>query len=358
MNKYAGVVIVAGLTIVAFVVFSNKDASISTQSFTIESHDTLDGRSGEDAKNGTPPEVQYGISPISGLDCEHYSRRPFAVMLASDVETRPLSGIAEADLVLEMPVITGSITRLLAVYQCSSPEEIGSIRSARHDFIPLAMGLDAIFVHWGGSHFALSKLNQGLVDNINALVNPYGAFYRKPEIPKPHNGFTSIERLYEAAGKLGYRLTSEFVGYPHFENSKSQITNSKGTLEIGYPYPFNVKYEYDPEMNSYLGWRGNTKETDRLTAAQVEIKNVVIMRAKSRQIEGQYNDVDIEGSGETVVYRNGEEIKGHWEKSKDNPESKLTFYDMLGEEIPFIPGPIWIHVVEPYQEVRWVVGSE
>jgi hypothetical protein len=78
------------------------------------------------------------ISPITGEKCENYNQRPIAVMLAEDPITRPLSGIGAADMVIEMPVITGSITRMMAIYQCELPEEIGSVRSARHDFIPLA----------------------------------------------------------------------------------------------------------------------------------------------------------------------------------------------------------------------------
>ena len=301
-------------------------------------------------------------STIAGIPCENYSRRPFAVMIAEDLETRPLSGLGSADLVIEMPVITGSVTRFLSVFQCTIPREIGSIRSARHDFIPLAMGLDAIFVHWGGSHYALRELNRGIMDNINALGNPFATFFRKAGIPRPHNGFTSGERLLNAAEGLGYRLETEFEGYPHLEirNPKSEIRNNlkiqnskSQTLTIGYPYPFNVNYAYDPEINNYLRWRGNKEEIDRLTDEQVEVKNIVIMRARSRQIEGQYNDVDVEGTGEAVVYRNGEEVKGVWSKDKSDPKSKLYFRDLIGNEIEFVPGSIWIHVVEPYQRVQF-----
>lgn len=301
--------------------------------------------------------VLVQTSAISGISCDSLSGRPFAVMMAADSETRPLSGIASADLVVEMPVITGSITRLMAVFQCEIPEEIGSIRSARHDFIPLAMGLDAIFVHWGGSHYALDKLNRGIMDNINALVNPYGAFYRNSAIPRPHNGFTSSERLLSAAEKLGYRLEDEFEGYQHmqFPISNFQFSNTKGVLKIGYPYPFNVKYEYNPKTNGYLRWRGGTGEIDKLTGEQVEANNVVVMRARSRQIEGQYNDVDVEGTGEAAVYRNGEEIIGTWSKDKYDSKSKLYFYDESGQEIEFVPGSIWIEVVEPYKEISWSV---
>lgn len=88
------------------------------------------------------------VSPISGLACANWSRRPIAVMEAADLSVRPDSGFSDADLVLEMPAITASITRLKGVYICNDPTEVGSIRSTRHDYIALAAGWDAILVHW------------------------------------------------------------------------------------------------------------------------------------------------------------------------------------------------------------------
>lgn len=43
------------------------------------------------------------VSPISGLSCENYNRRPVAVMQPSDLQARPAAGFSEADMVIEMP---------------------------------------------------------------------------------------------------------------------------------------------------------------------------------------------------------------------------------------------------------------
>ena len=292
-------------------------------------------------------------NPITGLSCQRANQRPFAVMLASDEIARPLSGISSADLVFEMPVVSGGITRLMAFYNCELPEEIGSIRSARHDFIPLAQGFDAIFVHWGGSHFALDKLNRKIIDNIDALRNPYSAFYRKREISSPHNGFSSGNRLISSSYKLSYRSENNFEGYKHLETHNLEFGTEKRILKIGYPYPFNIKYEYNPEANFYKRWRGNKPEIDKINSKQVEVKNVVVMKAMSRQIEGQYNDVDIEGEGDLEVYQSGKMIKGKWRKNKSDKKSKLYFLNKRGEEIKFVPGKIWVEIVEPYQIVEY-----
>jgi hypothetical protein len=292
-------------------------------------------------------------SSITGMECENYNQRPIAVMLAEDPITRPLSGIADADLVIEMPVITGSITRMMAVFQCDLPDEIGSVRSARHDFIPLALGLDAIYVHWGGSHFALDKLDAGIIDNLDAMKDPYAVFFRKSGIEAPHNGFTSSERILNAAEKSKYKTEDNFSGYPHLDDAKAKI-EQKGKLTITYGGPYRVYFEYNPQTNSYKRWRAEQREIDKNNGNQVEASVVVVMRAESRMIEPpNYNEVQIEGEGEAKVYQNGEEIIGYWRKTGTYSSSKLTFYNQEGEEIKFTPGKIWIEVVEPLQEVKW-----
>ena len=69
----------------------------------------------------------------------------------------------------------------------------------------LALGLDAIYAHWGGSHFAYDKLDKGIINNIDAMKDWYGAYYRKSNILAPHNGFTSMEKLLSAIKKSKYR---------------------------------------------------------------------------------------------------------------------------------------------------------
>ncbi len=291
-------------------------------------------------------------SPISGLPCKNYKRRPIAVMLSEDPSARPLSGLSSADLVVEMPITQGGINRMMAVYVCGNPSEIGSVRSARHDFIPLAMGLDAIFAHWGGSHFALDKLNNGITDNIDALKYSHTAFWRQANLSPPHNGFTNIEKLTAQAKKLGYRTTGNFEGYQH-ENIKTATANPKATLIIGYPGIYKVKWQYDPANNSYLRWRGNKPEKDFLTRGQIRAKNIVIMRANSRELEGQYNDVDVEGSGKASFYFDGQIIRGSWTKAGHYQKTKLYFYDESGQEIKFQPGQIWIEIIDPNRTVLY-----
>ncbi|MDX1535250.1 MAG: DUF3048 domain-containing protein [Candidatus Spechtbacterales bacterium] len=293
--------------------------------------------------------------PLTGKRCGNSEKRPFAVMMPSDQITRPLSGIAKADLVVEMPVTQpgqGGINRMMAVFACEEPEEIGSVRSARDDFIPLAASFDAIYAHWGGSHFALDELKKGIIPDIDALVNPFSTYYRKQWIARPHNGFTSFNRLLNTSEKLGFRTENKFGGYPHIEGSSS-VGDNPTTISVAYPGSYRVSYVYNPENNSYMRWRGGSPEVDALDNKQVESKILIVMKTNTRHLEGQYNDVDVFGSGQAYVFQNGELIRASWQKEYGDIDGKLYFYNKKDKEIKFVAGNMWIHVVDNSTPIYW-----
>lgn len=294
-----------------------------------------------------PVPAPPAVNTITGLPCPSGNpTRPMGVMLAGDIVVRPLSGIASADLVVEMPVITKNINRFLALYACSGSFDIGSVRSARDDFIPLVAAFDAIYGHWGGSHFALDELKLGVIDDLDALKNPYGAYFRKRGILSPHNGFTTLERLWGAAEKLGYRTMAHEEVFPHLENAQQPAEASASSLVIAYPGPFRVQWQYDSQKKAYLRSRGGTTEKDKNNGVQVTAATIVVMRTAVRQIEGQYNDVRVTGSGDATVYRFGQAVAGSWEKDEKPISAPIRFVDGAGNPIPFAKGPVWLEIVQ------------
>ncbi|MDP3763988.1 MAG: DUF3048 domain-containing protein [bacterium] len=285
-------------------------------------------------------------SSITGLDCSSADVRPIAVMLASDLEARPLSGISKADIVFEMPVDPTGVTRFMAVFQCERPKEIGSVRSARNDFIPLVASLEAIYAHWGGEHGALEKLNSHIVDNVDALKYEGEIFYRKAGIRPPHNGFTNLDLLANTAQNLKYDLKNSFSGYPHQkEEPKKNLSNLTDQISVNYPGRYAVNWTYDPETNLYRRSRGGSAEIDKDNGQTVKAGVVVVMNTTSKFLKEQYISVDIAGSGRASIYQNGGVINGRWSKDSSQLDSKLYFYDDLGKEIQFAPGKIWVEIV-------------
>ncbi len=66
-------------------------------------------------------------------------QRPYAIMINNIDVSLPQSGVSQAEMIYEAQV-EGGITRLLALFQdVDNVEKIGSVRSARHNYIDFAM---------------------------------------------------------------------------------------------------------------------------------------------------------------------------------------------------------------------------
>ncbi|MEK7076116.1 MAG: DUF3048 domain-containing protein [Patescibacteria group bacterium] len=285
-------------------------------------------------------------SPITGLDCPSADVRPIAVMLASDPEARPLSGISQADMVFEMPVDPTGITRFMAIFQCEKPKEIGSVRSARNDFIPLAAGLDTIFAHWGGELGVLEKLDARIIDNVDAMKYEGTVFYRKAGVGPPHDGFTNLDLLTKKAQDLKYDFKNSFPGYPHQEKEpKKNLSNLIDQISVNYPGRHAVNWTYDSGTNLYSRYRNSSAEIDKDNGQTVKAGVVIVMNTTSKFLKEQYISVEVLGEGVTQIYQNGSVVNGKWEKDAAELDSKLYFYDDSGKEIKFAPGKIWVEIV-------------
>ena len=323
------------------------------------------------SQQNSGPANQGNVSPVSGVSCDNWNRRPFAIMQPSDASARPLAGISDTDMVVEMPAIYGGITRLMGVYVCGNPEKIGSIRSSRHDYIPIAAGMDAIYVHWGGSHFALDKLNQSIINDMNCNNDggkSAGQYcYREPltgTMKGDDSGYAKFADLLQGAKDFGYSLTDTFVGYPHQAEASSDQRPSGGHLRIGYPGTSSEDFDYDKNSNSYLRTWGGVADVDRNNNKRVAPKNIVVMIADGAVMESQYANFQVgdpwydqTDSGVATYYMDGQQSKGTWKKDKSNLNSKLTFYDSSGQEVKFVPGQIWVSIVDPGIGVQWTPGS-
>lgn len=307
-----------------------------------------------------PAPKNTGVSGLSGMACAHPDRRAIGVMLAGDPINRPVSGFARADFVWELPVLVSDVTRLTAYYQCHEPNDIGSVRSARHDYLFLADGLDTILAHWGGSYHALNRIAVGEFQTINALTNPHNAFFRKNHLPAPYNGFTTYERLWNALQKLGYRQTTEFPGYDFKDDIALEERPAGGTLTVAWPGAYRVSYDYDPQTNRYQRFWGGVKQVDgEDNTTPVMPSAVIVVRAENRDAEGPggYNEMAIEGEGDMTVYQDGKAIPGRWKKNPLRKRDPMIFTNQAGEPIRFTRGQIWAMAVEPHIPATWAPAT-
>ncbi len=295
-------------------------------------------------------------SGLSGKTCDHPTRRPIGVMLAGDPINRPISGFSQADMVWELPALVSNVTRLLAVYQCGEPTDIGSVRSARHDYLFLADGVDAIISHWGGSYHALNRINAGEFQSLDALVNPSQAFFRKSNLPAPYNGFTTYANLWRALQDAGYRTEANFKGYEFKDDINPTERPAGGKLSINWPGQFRVHYEYDPQTNRYVRFWAGIKQIDAADKQVVAPSAVVVIRATNEFADGPggYNDVGIQGSGTGTVFQDGQSINITWSKSTTKFNDPMIFTNAAtGQPVIFTRGQVWIMTPSSNIDVTW-----
>ena len=109
----------------------------------------------ETSKEEKPIEVEEK-NPVKIINVNSKTR-PYAVMINCHSAALPQSGLQDAYVVYEIMVEYG-ITRMMALFKDVPMNKVGSIRSARNQYLGYVFENDAIFVHAGGSKEALNRI--------------------------------------------------------------------------------------------------------------------------------------------------------------------------------------------------------
>jgi len=282
-------------------------------------------------------------TPASDASAIH--RRPLVVKVANDPGARPQTGIADADLIIELPV-EGGLTRLSVVFQSKDPSRVGPVRSARQSDLNYLPTLHAILAHVGASESVTKMVRDaassgGFVD-IDEFQHA-DAFERSTDRVAPYNAYTSASKLRQAAGSAAEQSVD--VGALEYGDAQAASTDG-ATLTI--PYAERVRYEFDPARGAYHRTAGGTKTLDT-AAGEVLPENVVVIKTDVKDIPGTADaagapSVDYRGtgSGPVVIVRDGKRFDGTW--SRQGTEM-YRFADASGKEIGLKPGLTWMHIV-------------
>ena len=279
-------------------------------------------------------------------------RRPIAAIINNHIESRPTSGLREADLVYEALVESG-ITRLLAIYWGNDPNKVGTMRSARQYYLEWLSPFDPLFVYDGFAASSDPRVNAG--GNISRYgiksIATAGA-WRVSERRAPHNEYFSTIKTWEIAQERGWDGFPEVESW-QFKNDdplNSRGERFKGKIIFSNSDNYNVIWEYDKDTNRYYRNIGGIPDTDLETGQQISAKNVVIQQVKIEGPVDNYNRLVITttGSGSAAVLQDGKVIYGKWEK--DDRTSRIRYYDGNNQEIEFNRGLTWISSVRQLQQ--------
>lgn len=295
------------------------------------------------------------LTGIDDLSQAAIGKRPVAVMVNNVEDALPQYGVAEADIIFELPV-EGNLTRLMALYgDYTEMPDICAIRSCRYYFPAIAKGFDAFYVHWGSDQTIIDYVNSLNIDRYDGIANPQNLFGR--DISRKNAGYalehtgyfkgTQFAEAVKADGKRTDLLESkqgtafQFCGFDEIITpagsacSKVHINFGAATATLHYDAEKNV---YSKDINGHAHIDGNTGEALTFTNVFVlETTNTVRDEAGHRQI-------DWAGGSSAVGYyiSNGIVEKIHWSKANGSESEYLRFYKESGEELVINRGKSYI----------------
>lgn len=315
-------------------------------------------------------------------------KRPLAVMIENTPDARPQSGLTSADVVFEAVAEYG-ITRFMGLYYCDvqvADTTLAPIRSARTYFVDWASGFNLpMYVHVGGANTpgpadALGQISDygwNGQNDINQFSVGYPTFVRDynriagREIDTEHTMVTSTEKLWAVATKRGWTNMSPkrtigrtstggtdwkagYQGWSFVDGQANQGTvGSISYAFMGGSDTYAVQWTYDGATNSYKRNLAGEAHTDLNNNKQVAAKNVIVLLTteKGPIDELKHMLYTTTGTGEALVFNNGQVTQATW--SKKDRTAELQFSDSKGKPLPLVRGQVWISVLSKTAEVAY-----
>jgi hypothetical protein len=318
-------------------------------------------------------------------------RRPLLVMIENHADSRPQSGLSNADIVYEA-VAEGGITRFMAVFYCnvlkgaSNKYDVGPVRSARTYFLDLASEYSdyPLYTHVGGANcsaavpggpcttnskaLAIEQIqsygwdNKGTWSDLNEFSLSYKICRREPDrtgktVDTEHTMYCSTNELWKMAEDRG--LTNQtLINKTNWDKNyrswsfkeKDQPNSAPAPSAVSFGFwsgyaDYAVTWKYNQSTNSYVRQNGSQPHIDFNTGEVLTTKNVVIQFVKeTRSVDTHgHNLYGIIGQGSGLVFLNGTKTEVTW--SKATRAGRTIFKDKAGQEIKFVPGQVWIEIL-------------
>lgn len=321
-------------------------------------------------------------------------RRPITAMIENNAESRPVFGLAYADVVYEA-VAEGGITRYMGVFYCgvvADTIKAAPIRSARVYFINMAAGYgpNPTFLHYGGANDFCPSCPGGVKPrgDIDKTVNAYALLDKlgwvngrsgndmdgQSNVGFPvlernqnrlgadktlaweHSVVADLDKVFAEAEKRGYAAEDSngkawIDGFKKwlFQEGKAAGTPTAGNIKFSFwdnQPDYDVEWKYDSASNSYKRYNGGQPHSEYiLDKPQVSANNVVVMFAteKGPVDKEKHMYYEVIGTGKALIFQNGEVITGTW--SKPSVLDREVFYDTNGKEVSMVRGPVWVEIV-------------
>lgn len=291
-----------------------------------------------------PEPTPEGCDPAPFTGLENPGADPHAlvaVKVENSSRARPQTALENTDVVF-VEMVEGGATRFVALYNSEIPDVVGPVRSLRSTDA-------AVLGQWGGeTHLfysgGLPRFEAQVRDaGVELHVDGTGAFFRDTSRARPHNLYA---RLAETVAE--FEQPEECLE-GLFEYDDEALSGTP-VEQISAAYP-SVTSQWTWNQSTGLWERGDdgVPNTSALTEDVLTATNVVVLRVTTfdtgeRDASGApVPETVLEGSGELLLFVDGQQVEGEW--SKGGVNEPFEFTDGDGDALTLLPGNTWVELL-------------
>jgi hypothetical protein len=284
-----------------------------------------------------------GRAPLTGVPVKEVPKRPaLAVKISNTSDAHPQRGLGDADLVFVEP-ITGSTTRLAAVFQSRMPAQIGPVRSLRPTDAALLGPTRGVVADTMADRWVLTYFDKVTdVDDRGTLVVPPNTYRIDPRRRAPNHVFVQTAKLLTLTKRTA---PAPYFSYaPDIAKSSARLGTPATSVRIGYGGPSTATWTYQAKTKRWTRaeqWAPHMVEG----GGQVAADNVLVLRAAPdhsfQQARKSMSILDFtDTSGQLQLFTGGKVVTGRWTKAGVN--DPFTFTGPDGKRLLLTPGTTWV----------------
>ena len=278
-----------------------------------------------------------------------------AVKIDNHPESRPQSGLQEAEAVFEV-LVEGGLTRFIALFHGVDSDYVGPIRSVRPTDPTLLKPLGAPMQISGGQRWILRYVARRGVELLTDALNS-DATFRIRSRPGPHNLYGNTVEMRKRADASS--IPDEPPPPMFVFGLASEATGAATEITLEWSEGNTVRWVHDrgrylrhqgDEEHMWLDQDGNT--------GQVAFDTIVVLVARRYTVSPRADELgtsvpalDTVGSGVALVFNKGRVVDGTW--SRDSIEEPFALALDDGTPIVLSPGTIWASVFPSNRTLFW-----
>ncbi len=293
-------------------------------------------------------------------------KRVTAVMVNNIAQARPLSGLSEADILVEMKV-EGGITRFMAIYDdYEKIPRVGPVRSARDQFFQLLVPTQGFYVHIGESVVQTEYKEKENYDALDINGDRDGNMVMRDQnrlnagYATEHTAYTDGEHIaqhirdFDMDDQRTYN-SPYFNFLPYDEAPRVPAGGATTTVPVIHSASYRTLFDYDAASKKYMMSQYNSQtdtvepSIDENNQQQLGFDNLVILFTDITTYPG-HEAKDLQrvemGQGAGFYCSQGGYEFILWNKGGPIEPLQLTKGDKSGEPITVNPGTTYLSMVD------------